>query len=201
MHHAFLLLGTFESALGRLPEEIRVENADVRHVRVERLGIDDARKLTEEASRMPVAAPMRSFVVAFGAATVEAQNALLKTLEEPALTSRFYVIVQREEVLMKTVRSRLMLLIGAPVEVETLSPEAKQFLQQSPADRLALIAERAKAKDTAWMEAVLSGLEQHAHTIHDAGLMRAIVTARTYFDASGASKKMLLEHVVLSISK
>lgn len=200
MHHAYLIIGSADTASSLLPDGVLKDTADVRHIVVDRLGIGDARTLTQEAVRMPVNAPFRTFILQFASATVEAQNALLKSLEEPVPTSRFYIIVPREDVLMKTVRSRLMTLTPTSNQVAHFH-EAEVFLHQSYAERLASIAEKAKTKDTAWMEGVLSGLEQHATSTKNQALLSALMTARTYFAGSGASKKMLLEHVALAIAK
>ncbi|NCN52326.1 hypothetical protein GW943_00750 [Candidatus Parcubacteria bacterium] len=198
MRQAFLCIGTLTDVLPFFPEDDRVPGTDVQHMSVDRLGIDEARTLRRESSLRPFNRSYRTFVIAFTSATGEAQNALLKTLEEPAEGTQLYVVVPREDVLLATVRSRLVLLDGAAVD--TLVPrEAATFLARTPAERLADIAEKIKEKDFAWMESVLTGLEIHAHTERNHELMREVLFVREYFAAPGSSKKMLLEQLSLSI--
>lgn len=199
MHHASLIVGSFEEVISSLPQEIHTEGPDVQHLRTDRLTIDEARTLMHDASLLPLALPFRTFVIAFRTATIEAQNALLKTLEEPVATSRFFIIVPRPDVLMSTVRSRLMVLHEGKLQNTELPAAATTFLTQSYRERLADIALKAKAKDQSWMEAILVGLEIHASEKKDPVLMDALIKVRGYFVYPGASKKMLLEHLALLI--
>ena len=120
-HHAMLCVGDVSTVLGTLPDEFQSPSADVRHFLIGQLNIADARLLAHEAAMLPLERAERVFVVSFSNATMEAQNALLKTLEEPAVTTRFYIVVPHEEVLIATVRSRLMRAVGTGVGVATIT--------------------------------------------------------------------------------
>lgn len=198
-HHALLFVGTFEDALGLLPSEIHVPSTDVRHVLVSAFGVDDARMLSEEASRTPLAGKTRSFVVSLRTATIEAQNALLKTLEEPAKTSRFYFIVPHEDALLSTVRSRLMRMDMPEASGDTAEAVMKDFLKKNLGERIAEIGVRAKAKDEMWMSMLFEGIEKFAEKKKEPELIRDVVFVRSHYSARGASKKMLLEHLVLAL--
>lgn len=197
MHHAELIVGTLEDAKRVLSLGTIEGNPDIRIVEAERLSIDEARSIVRESSLLPVCEAFRTFIVAFKEATLEAQNALLKTLEEPTATTRFFIVVPKEEVLIKTVRSRLMRSDREAQSDKKITAAAEHFLSASYADRLAAIGVRAKDKDTNWMQEVLLGLEITAEKRKDTKLMQAVLLARNYFGSSGASKKMLLEHVAL----
>ena len=199
MHHATLYIGNFSEVFPLLQTDEQIPGADVRHIIVEQFGITDARSLSEESARMPVERPVRTFVVAFSRATIEAQNALLKTLEEPAPTTRFYIIVPHEDVLIPTVRSRL-LHVDYIRKMRTKDDEVVgTFVAMTYGERLAMIAERIKAEDTVWMDTLLRGLEQRAAKTHAQALLRDLVMLRKYWDTRGASKKMLLEHLAVTI--
>jgi len=199
IHHALLHIGNPTEVLKSLPLDVQKPGIDVRHIMLEQFGIHEARSLAHEASLRPVKEAGRTFVVAFLYATHEAQNALLKTLEEPASTSRFIIVVPHEEVLITTVRSRLSTQYDTTKVILEVTPEARDFLSQSYRDRLASITEHSKVKDVAWMEALLVGLEVWAHKTYNAVCMKELILVRRYFSMRGSSKKMLLEHLALTI--
>lgn len=199
MHHAFLVVGSQTEALGVIPKDVHTPGIDVQHMSFDRFGIDDARTLSLEASRRPIAGEYRTFLLVIGSATHEAQNALLKTLEEPAVTARFYIVVPREDVLIPTVRSRLMSLEVEHIGGYVTNDAATQFIKSDIADRLGEIAKRTKEKDEAWVQSVLSGLEIWAVAHSHRSLMEDIIMVRGYIEAPGASKKMLLEHIALTL--
>lgn len=196
-HHAQLLIGTLAEALPYISLEDRQEGPDVLLYTYEKFGIDDARKLTYEASLRPVEKQSRVFIVSFGGITTEAQNALLKLFEEPSQTARFYIVTPSGDALLPTLRSRCML--TACQRIESEAEEANAFLRVAPGERLAVIAERAKSKDTAWFGAVITGIEKWAAVQKDAQILREIVFVRSYDKAPSASQKMLLEHLALSL--
>ncbi len=105
------------------------------------LGIDAVRTLREEVFIRPVELDYK-FVIISDAdkMTVQAQNALLLTLEEPPSYTLFFLIVQSARALLETVVSRSQTLRTSPLtdaELEKLLtekfPEAKLASQNDPA--------------------------------------------------------------------
>ena len=74
-------------------------------------------------------------------------------------------------------------------------------MQLSVADRLGELAQRIDEKDTAWQEELLSGLESMIAT-QRIGVANAapVLFVRERLRAPGASPKMLLEHLALSLT-
>lgn len=171
---------------------------DIEHFVRDAFSINDVRELQERAQRLPVVRATYDFVVTFSSATVEAQNALLKMLEEPPVSTVIHIVVPREEVLLPTVHSRLQLVESVEVDVE--QAEFSSFLELTHGERIILIAEKAKAKDTAWMEMVLTGAELHTRTGAPA-LQQSILLVRQSFNTRGASNKMLLEEIALALPR
>src|SRR5258708_790278 len=68
--------------------------------------IEDARSLRDRATRGAIAGDRRVFVIAAPVIAADAQNTLLKTIEEPAGNALFIFIVPSPEILLPTVRSR-----------------------------------------------------------------------------------------------
>lgn len=196
-HHAHCFVGDFESAYALIPPHDTEGGPDVLLERYTQFTIAEARALKQASSQLPVSRQHRIFILSIMSATPEAQNALLKLFEEPALTARFYIIVPFEEVLISTVRSRLMIRY---VE-ESLQKNDKlveEFLRSTLNERLLLIAARMKEKDDAWCDALIQGLERYTQK-HGEVSATELLFALRHMRGSGASKKMLLEHLALSL--
>ena len=175
-------------------------NPDV-YIRVYRqFGIEEAHELRERASLRPLG-KQRYFIVAAPLLTSEAQNALLKTLEEPPADAMFFFIIPAPEVLLPTLRSRAQMLT---LDSEKSTFDAKSFLAATPERRLDLLKPfLAKGeddkRDIGAIIAFLQSLEKAvASTGHAEGL-RPIYRARKYVADKGALIKPLLEQVALLV--
>ena len=73
--------------------------------------------------------------------TPEAQNALLKNLEEPPENTRFILVTEAIEALLPTVRSRLAAQYFAPVDPEVIAAELEQHYRLKPAQAAQLAHE------------------------------------------------------------
>lgn len=89
------------------------------------IGVETIREVINQARFMPSLASQR-YIIIDGAdtITVPAANALLKVLEEPPRTTRFFLLAESNEVVLPTVRSRCGLVrfgpVSEPVIVEHL---------------------------------------------------------------------------------
>jgi DNA polymerase III delta prime subunit len=198
-HHAFLFYGDI-STVAFLPPEVQRPSLDVTYVEKDVLAIDDVRGLIDEASRTPFEAEYRTCVVLVRDIAYEAQQALLKILEEPPQHARFYFIVAPTTALLPTLQSRFALSTQSTVE-EATTAVFSQFLKSSIADRLTHIAERTKEKDMVWVQSILEGMEQYAHKTKKPTLLRAVIETRIAAKSRGASFKMLLEDLALRLEE
>lgn len=197
MHHANLLIGTKDWAFSQIPESEREEGADVVFHIYDRMSVVHARSLVYETGLRPVERSHRTFVISCDSILHEAQNTLLKLFEEPNNHTVFYLIIPREDLLLPTLRSRLNLL-----EQEIRISEKKvfaQFLKSGYAERLALVSERLGAEDGEWLAEIIQGLTEYAHTKKDTALIRDVLMLESYIYMNGSSKKMLLEHIALTL--
>lgn len=197
MHHANLLIGNREWALSQIPETEKEEGPDVLVLSFDRMSIANVWTLIHETNLRPVAREYRTFIISCNSILQEAQNALLKLFEEPNGHTLFYMIIPREDILLPTLRSRLHLLA-----TEGQAEEQKSFttfLKSSYQDRLSTIAAKLEAEDTAWVNEIVQGLALYAHKKQDAPLIRDVLMLESYIYTNGSSKKMLLEHIALSL--
>lgn len=174
-------------------------NPDVYARAYTHFGIDEARELRDRAALGGLGGGVRVFIVAMPGMTNEAQNALLKTLEEPAAGSRFFIIVPSPEGLLSTLRSRMQTLALAGTDVAG-AVDARSFLAASPAKRLDMLKPLLEKgdddrRDIGGIIAFLSSLER-ALASYPEGL-RSVYQARKYMSDKGALVKPLLEQMAL----
>lgn len=206
-HHAVVLEGAGESgvawAKNYIRETLQLEieaNPDIQFIEQERFSIADARILKERASQSPFGAK-QVFVIISERILREAQNALLKLLEEPAANTHFVIIVPSRKVLLATVQSRLT--YGGRV-LEDLQEEdfAKAFLKASIGERVQMLEPLVKKKERMRARNIVDALETqlHAEGVQDnqQGL-REIAFVRQYLADTSSSLKMLLEHLALTL--
>jgi len=167
-------------------------------------GIEEARELRERGSSRAIAGSRRVFVIAAPGMTGEAQNALLKTLEEPSAGAVFIFVVPSPETLLPTLRSRVQtLVVGKELEREELV-DAKKFLAAAPQKRLDMLAPllekgEDEKRDTGAILAFLSSIEQGLKKNPEG--LTAVYRARKYIADKGALVKPLLEQVALLVPR
>lgn len=197
MHHAQLLIGSHTWALSHIPSDDTVHSPDVLITTGDKYTITDSRNLIHNAHIRPIEKKYRTFIISYTTILLEAQNALLKLLEEPNEHTRFYLIIPRENILIPTLRSRLHLL---KKEEHTLSHTIlEDFLPMSYKERLSCIGDILTKNDTSWIETLVTEIAHHAHTTKNGALMEDVRIVEKYIHMNGSSKKMLLEHIALTL--
>ena len=156
MAKSFLILGgnfsereaVFQDLYSKLkPKEVKLTNdPDLISLGAENsIGIDQVRKLKESLSLKSHSFPPKlGFIAQAEKLTPEAQNALLKILEEPIGNSVLILTAPRQENLLSTVVSRCQLINLPekaaiklnPVEIQELSQELEKILNSSPGRRI-----------------------------------------------------------------
>ena len=188
--------------LGLAKVELGSPDVYVRDYRT--FGIDDARELRERAQGRALHGECRVFVIVTPQMTVDAQNALLKTLEEPPADAAFFFVVPSPTQLLQTLRSRTQILVLEQDSVET--DGVKKFLAATPEKRLDMMKELAShdendERDLRGALAFLQSLEEHlAPKKEQSGAreaIRSVYRARKYLGDKGALVKPLLEQVAL----
>ena len=149
-------------------------------------------------------------------ANIEAQNALLKLLEEPAEYAHFYIIIPSAHLLLPTVKSRLLFLdLGyegkdgprhkSKSEYQKM---ANEFVDSKPAKRLEIIKnliddigkEKKRKQDAIeFLNAIEDVIYTRDGVSNGFEKLRTLSLPRKYINDRGTSIKMLLEYVALSI--
>ena len=198
-------------------------NPDIYIRSYQSFGIDEARELRERANSRAISGEHRIFILAMPGMTNEAQNALLKTLEEPPAGAQFFFIIPSPSSLLPTLRSRAQMLSLGARETEVSIVNAEKFLAAAPEKRLDMLklllekddddpprlagASRREAgkRDLGAIITFLSSLERALGVRRtDAGAvegLEATYRARKYIGDKGALVKPLLEQVALLIPR
>lgn len=221
-HHAYLLAGDPESIvpgillhLHRAHGISMTGNPNMLVLRLPILTIDHARDLRDHARMSGFGGEKKIIVLAFDSITLEAQNALLKAIEEPRAGTHFFFVTPAPAALLPTVRSRLLFVHqGNLAEREGVGGQeaydGNEFLKASLGERMAMIEPFYKDKDLkedgdnksmarAFLDAIEVSLAQR--DVSDKKIADAlgdIFTAKRYL-TRGAAMKILMEHLALTL--
>jgi len=212
LHHAYIVEGerehVYEKLVNFLENYVKVavkNNPDFWCGRFETFGIDDARAIKERQTLAAFSNTKKIFIILAERLTVEAQNALLKTLEEPTSGTHIFIIVPTVATILPTVRSRSIFL------QETKSPssegKALRFLYASYNEREKLlhdiIEEKNRAKTLLFLNELEYSTKEKREAFYDlsaySASLEAVGKCRTYLHGRSPSVKMLLEYLALTI--
>lgn len=200
-----ILLPSIEKYLGISAQG----NPDFQVSYYESFGVDEARTLKEAQTRSAFDGKHKIFIVGANSFTREAQNALLKTFEEPTQGTLFFIILPRAEMLLPTLRSRVLVVSGTNTPQDESKVLAEKFLDSSLEERFAMAKKMAEKKagetvDRELFRRIFDHIERILYT-RTAGkrddsiarIFREIFQAKTYLADRGSSPKMLLEHIAI----
>lgn len=186
MHHAYLLIGSAEEAEKYLREQglVVLGSPDFFVFKDDVFGVSDARKLAESAVRKAFT-NRKIFLILPRKITREAQNALLKTFEDPIKNTHFFLCVREEGLVLQTLRSRMQIV---KLQHSVLQEEAKKFLKLPIKDRLNFVKKFVDKEEdlSVFLDELLYFLRS-----------RKIYNVRKYSNDRSASSRLILEHLAL----
>lgn len=221
LHHAYIIEGIGENVHPQIcqfcEKELSVSskgNPDFIYEEKDKFLIDDARRLRElQLNKSSEKSGRKIFIISFNFITREAQNSLLKVLEEPTDGTHIFIITPSIHVFLPTVLSRVTVISGQSLVINGQEKVAKEFLKLNEAERLKKIAKLVKdIKDEKASKSdaiqLVRSLEQILHqdalvnkkrTKEDLKKLAELEKVASYLHDQGASVKMLLEHVALIV--
>lgn len=217
LHHAYIIKGAYDEVapplVDALARHLGIEtksNPDLTVISYDSLGINEARALSDMQTRHPFGGARKIFIIGAKSFTHEAQNALLKTFEEPTAGTHFFFIIPHTDAILATLKSRVILTDGRPTSIskDEAKELAEKFLNGTLADRFAMIKKLTEHKkgesvDRDMLRRILDHLERTLYTRlagkkEGSDIFREIYQAKTYLADRGSSPKMLLEHLAIS---
>lgn len=156
LHHAYVIESSKEEGLRAvrgLIEEFGIAirgNPDFHEHVVDAFLLEHAELLRSEQSYFGAEGARKIFLVAFNTMLSEAQNALLKTLEEPTEGTHFFFVTETREHLLPTFLSRVQVIARqslVPSPQSLVNNAGEKFLRATVSERMEMITPMTKAKD------------------------------------------------------
>lgn len=213
IHHANIVLGNGRQfVLGILEKDLNFSfkaNPDFFLIEGESFGIDDARTLERWAMGKPFLGGVKASLIIVNSITHEAQNALLKVLEEPPLGTYIFINIQSLGGLLATFLSRVRVLnVSRDYLKEDVLPKeknldnARKFFNAKINEKFALVRSLSKNEDKTPMRELVKNLEKIYYEDYaknksagntKAEMAKNILTAKIFASTRGSSPKMILE--------
>jgi hypothetical protein len=208
MHHANVIAGgdSRDFIFGILENDLKFKtqgNPDFLLIENQIFGIDDARDFERWVIGKPLVGETKVSFIIVKSITHEAQNALLKTLEEPPLGTYIFINLESLGGLLPTFLSRVRVLelpkgvFEMPQSQKTpfgSDTPAKKFLAGKIKEKFALVRSLSKKENKDEMKDLIKDLEEVAYKSNFKSQdLKNILTAKIFASARGSSPKMLLE--------
>ena len=200
LHHANLLIGTPEEAESYLRSlcdswGVRLpNNPDFFAFKMETFGIDEARKLKLLSARKAVTTK-KIFLITPTRLTLEAQNALLKTFEDPFPDTLFFLGVREENLVIPTLLSRMQIIRTRGGNVAA-GAEAEKFLSLSVKNRLLFAKSFADEEKSLpiFLDSLLFLLRKQKEK---KDLLKNVYNVRRFVRDSAVTPRLIIEHLAL----
>lgn len=203
-HHAYLLLGERDEAEAHIQSLFaehginQIGNPDVSIYTLDVFTVDDARELGVKAVERAFG-ERKVFVIHAEKFTPEAQNALLKTFEDPVANTHFIISARETQMFLPTLLSRMHTVqVGGEREEGN---EVKRFLKKNLKQRIDFAKKFADEKEERGAGALAEFLDSLLLILKEEGAplstLKKVLDARTYARDSAAMPRLILEHLAL----
>ena len=211
LHHAYAFAGDSVSLIENLEAYFKDTllfsthgNPDYQKEEFINFGVDDGHRIAASHLKKAIAGNKKIYLISVSSFSHEAQNALLKMFEEPTADTHFFIIVPTLDIVLPTVRSRMMVITSE--ENTRRKPDfafAKTFFESNISERLKMMETVTEEKDKTKAGYFLDDIEQYAHEQLKKGgdlkfvhLLSDVVMFRGYLRDRAPSVKMMIEHIV-----
>lgn len=217
LHHAYIL----EGSRHRIHDDVVLfcendlcfpikANPDFWYEEFDRFSISDARNLREMQLRKTTDRGKKIFIIAFNFITREAQNALLKVLEEPTEGTHILLVVPSAHMFLDTVISRAHIITHESKDVQK-QVDAQKFIDMSLKKRQDFVTKLIKEiKDDkkSKIDAIelIRGLQQVFHARlqekkerESSRILSELQKVESYLHDTSSSVKMLMEYVMVLV--
>ncbi len=200
----------------------KIDNFDITIIGEEStaLGIDEIRNLKKNIFLRPFKSELKAIVInILNNITQEAQNSLLKILEEPPTNTIIVLTVENKELLLPTIlsRCRVIQLLTANSQLltdqlSTLNFQLSTLLKAGVGEKLRLAQEVSKNKEDAafWLEKMIATIRQvlietmkntgHEKSLADlSAILRSLQKTHTLLSTTNVNPRLAMENLFLNI--
>jgi DNA polymerase III delta prime subunit len=197
---------------------IEHQSPDVLYQIYESFTMDDSSQIKEWHSQLGIGKNKRVCIIATKFINHEAEQTLLKIIEEPAENTHFFIVVPDSSALLGTILSRVHIIrteISNKSDVTDLKKIVSEFIKSNLGERIkkvAVIIDENKDKENSgqlryYATSFVNELEsiyyqKFTKDKNNAELkftLNELQKSREYLSTPGASVKMILEHLALVI--
>jgi hypothetical protein len=197
-HHAVLLVGD-GLALTDYRSADTQGNTEYESLVFDVLTINDVRQLIKSAYSKPYEAATKTVLIEAKSLALEAQQALLKLFEEPPESTKFVLALPHKSGLLPTLLSRLYLPAQTTLFVSETNPFFTLFHTSGYAARLETITHITKDKEVKQIDFLCDGVLWFVEQNPSFASRSILLDCVTKVSLRGASKKMLLEEIALTL--
>lgn len=211
LHHFYVIEGADHVALSELSNILKKRSDTVRTFTYSTLGVEEAQSLRLEQNESAFDGQDQYFILSAVSVTHEAQQTLLKMFEEPRANTHFFLMMAESTAILPTVRSRAQM-VRLENNIPLYTKEAQSFIKSSITDRIAFVAEFVKSHEdddssgelrlhaSQFVIALIEALRKDPKTlVSRKDFFTDALTMREHLDNRGASVKMILEHLAITL--
>lgn len=190
----------------------KVDRIDIEILEFEKpLGIGDVRNIQKKIFLKPLRGDKKALIIKLNlGATLEAQNSMLKLLEEPPLSSLIFLITDNAKIFLPTILSRVKLIEIANEDIQTNSNGLKEILSINGAGDslyLAQVVGKDKSEAIVFLESailaarekMLSELENKQESLKLRKLIHKLELTHYDLKTTNANPRLALENLFLNI--
>ncbi len=213
-HHAFVIEGkrdiilplikqTLESSIGFGLEK----NPDIFQFDCDNFSVDQVTAIKETDLKSNYLLFHKFIIISFFTITREAQNALLKVLEDPTGHTKFIIITHNKEILLPTIISRVVVIRHDSFHTTSSPINVEVFVKADPAKRLEMVGtllkevteeKKTKREVAQFIFELKVYFEDQIKTKEiDQKKLLIILKACQYIEDTSASQKLILERLCI----
>lgn len=230
LHHAYLVTGDITESLNGVLEfldknfNFKNTHPDLFIFNLEDFGVENTQDLISANIKRPALGGKKFIISSFNKISHQAQNSLLKTLEEPEQNTHIFLITENASVFLPTVLSRVQTIKGGSNNIEggaskritsnkdNVIPEVKIFISSEIPKRLEMIKKILEEKEDekigdSEIFNFINSLEKEINTIvrnssnstNSIKQLKPFLIVDEYMRDNSSSKKLLLEYLALRL--
>ena len=212
LHHAYIVAGNAEEGRAEVVSVLEKRgvkitgNLDVLNQSFGELLIDHVRETIIPFAFLKALDEQKYVIVSFSRAVREAQNALLKVVEEAPGNTVFFFSVETVGNILPTLRSRCVVVTTKTENRKPETDEAEEFLKATFPKRLQAVEKMTayitRTQDRTAVREFSRALLSVAHKEKfSEKALRDILNAHQYLRVQGGSAKAVLGHLAVSLPK
>jgi hypothetical protein len=228
LHHAYIYEGLGNDSIDFVFDFVKkvfgfdYNHPDLFFIKTLSFGVEDAKSIIQKNIQKPTSGSDKVIVVSLNSISHQAQNNLLKVLEEPSLGTYIFIVAPNHSIFLPTIKSRVHILNdlikidfrkdGVRSDIETgvdrgikndiedgIKKEANVFVKSDYAKRLEIVKKIMKDKDDEKIDDryIVSFVSEVASSCGKKS--RSLLNVFDFLYDASSSKKMILEYLALMI--